>query len=105
MQLLTKPSCGVPQLARGQLIDTCERLIHQHEIGFDRQSSRKPYALPLTRGKIERKLVRVFSKGNQIQISLHPLLPLASSDAGTLQRKPEIIANGFPWKQSRALKH
>ena len=45
MQLFAESSCGLPQLPRGQLIDTCERFIHQHEIGFNRQSSRKPDAL------------------------------------------------------------
>src|SRR5688500_10846960 len=105
MQFFAKPSCGLPKFPCRQLIDTRERFIHQHQLGFDRQSSRKPYTLPLSSRKIERKLASVFSKPDQIQIALHPLLPLASSDTGPLQRKPKIITNGFPWKQSRALKH
>lgn len=105
MKFFAEPSCGLPQLPCRQLIDTRERFIHQHQLGFDRQSSRKPYALPLSSRKIERKLASVFSKANQIQIPLHSLLPFASVDTGPLQGQLEIITNGFPWKQSRALKH
>jgi hypothetical protein len=50
-------------------------------------------------------LIDVFIEPDQLQVVLHALLPLRLRHVGAFEHQTQVLANGFPWQQARALKH
>ena len=90
---------------RGQRVDVAERLVHEENLRIDRQRAGDAEALLHSAGELAR--VRLFeaTQAHRVDCALTPPLDLVFRNTSRLQHDFDVLHDGHPRIQRKALKH
>src|SRR5690242_6310258 len=91
-------------LERGDLVEVAERLVHQQDVGLDRQGTRDGDSLLHAAGKLEREIALLTAEADHVKIFRYPPVPAGAADVLRLEGKLDVVFDGEPVEQARALK-
>ena len=86
-------------------VERGERLVHQQDVGLDRERPRQRHPLALTAGQLMGITAGIAGQSDQRERRLRLLPPLVGAEAAVLEAEADIAHDLAPRQQPRVLEH